>query len=563
MIILCTFFVRKIKGAIEITYYYELLKLIRDGKPINKWVCKALDRVPHYLTTYKYNRDYVTALINFIENNMYLQKGGNGKLVLQTEQKFWIEMLGFEHDDGRPVITDLAIILGAGSGKSTFLASLSLAVMLVGSHRGNDVLVFANSIRQAHELFRTSTEIVKDERSSLYEFYKRDLLEPIINKIRYTPTNSVLEIKAMDNRTADGVNVRMVVFDEFHAYTTNIIENVRKSTAPKRKETGYTIVYSSTNGQTRGAVFDDYMNKWQKILTGETDDDTIFPILYGLDNASEALDPSQYEKALPFIKDISSPDIILDMVTKAKGNPTAQAEILAKTFNIPQQEYNSLFTSDVLLNAQQNFEPIPHGSSIYVGYDLSAVDDLSAIVFAYRNPQGQFFITGHAFIPETTFNNRTSREQRERYAKFIAQGTLTLVKEPTVQGKTVFEYMQKYTKDNGYTISGVIGDNFYNREFRDAVSTNYGEDTLKQLRQTVKYLSEPLKNIKASLLSNNLFLDSDILIWNFANLRVKIDANNNIFPNKEKSSDKIDFVSATIGAVYGYLNEDDATAYEW
>ena len=116
-------------------YYYEVMKLIADGKPVSREVKLAMARVPHYIKTYKFNETYAAALISFIERNLYLQKGGEGLIKLQPEQKFWIEMLCFEYADGRPVITDLPIILGAGSGKSTFLAALAIAVMLIGSKK--------------------------------------------------------------------------------------------------------------------------------------------------------------------------------------------------------------------------------------------------------------------------------------------------------------------------------------------------------------------------------------------------------------------------------------------
>ena len=107
-------------------WYYEYLKLYRDGKPMSQWVIKALDRVPYYLSHYNYNERYPKRLISFMENSLYLQKGDTGsKMKLEIEQKFWIELLGFEYDDGRPVITDLGLIIGAGSGKSTFLRCLN------------------------------------------------------------------------------------------------------------------------------------------------------------------------------------------------------------------------------------------------------------------------------------------------------------------------------------------------------------------------------------------------------------------------------------------------------
>ena len=161
----------------------------------------------------------------------------------------------------------------------------------------------------------------------------------------------------MDNKTADGVNVRMAIFDEFHSYTTNVIENIRKSSAPKRKGTGFATVYISTNGVIRDSVFDSYFKRWERILDGEIEDYSTFPMIYQLDDLQESTDITMYEKAMPFVKSISDPQITYENFMKTKGNPVAQAEFLAKSFNIPQSQYNSLFTTQELeraINAAQS-----------------------------------------------------------------------------------------------------------------------------------------------------------------------------------------------------------------
>ena len=363
-------------------WYYEYLKLIRDGKPVSRETGLALDRIPQYLNRFEYDPTYPTKLIAFIESFIYLQKGStdNHPVQLTVEQKFWIELLGFDYPHThRQVITDIGLIIGAGSGKSTFMAALSIAVMMVGSHKGNDVLVMANSIKQAQETFRTASEMISDERSKLYLLRQKKLLYPVINKINYPVTNSNVQIKAMDPKTADGVNVRMAIFDEFHAYHVNIIENIRKSSAPKRLATGFTTWYISTNGQVRDDVFDSYYNRWEDILHGKVEDWSTFPIIYKLDDISETLDIKAYPKAMPFINEISDPKIVKDILLKAKGNPVAQAEILAKSFNIPQSEFNSLFTNDELKAANTLNIDDNNTSDVYIGFDLSSVNDLSTI----------------------------------------------------------------------------------------------------------------------------------------------------------------------------------------
>lgn len=546
-------------------WYYEYLKLIRDGKPVSVEVKQALDRIPEYLNRFDYNPAYPNAIIKFIESFIYLQKGDldeNKPMQLETEQKFWIELFGFVYKGtNQQVINDIGLILGAGSGKSTFMAALSLAVMIVGSYKGNDVIVLSNSVKQSHETFRTASEMTKDERSILYDLKKKDLLAPILGKIKYTPTNSQIEIRAMDNNTLDGTNVRLAIFDEFHSYHVNVIENVRKSSAPKRKKTGFTTVYISTNGQVRDAVFDEYYRRWEKILTGEIEDWTTFPMIYKMDDIEEVTKPELYEKAMPFVNSISDPRIIKSLLDKTQGNPVAQAEILAKSFNIPQSSFNALFTTEELEGTLEEMD-IEWGNEVTIGSDFSAVDDLTAISIMWRN--GQALRTKNfAFLPENTFQNKTTKEQRQYYAKFINEGSLTLMKGAEINQDEVYNWLDEYIQTHGLSVLGFAGDAYFSKAYQRNIERDYGENYYTKVRQNAMTLSAPLKTVKARIAGHEFQSDDELLLWSLNNLRVKIDANNNIYPNKQKAVDKIDPVLATIQAYIVWEQQDDNTGLMW
>lgn len=545
-------------------WFYEYLKLIRDGKPVSRETKLALDRIPQYLNRFDYKSEYPNKLIDFIQSFIYLQKGSteNHPMQLTVEQKFWIELLGFVYPGtNHQVITDVGLIIGAGSGKSTFMAALSIAVMMIGSHKGNDVLVMANSIKQAQETFRTASEMISDERSKLYLLRQKKLLYPVINRINYPVTNSNVQIKAMDPKTADGVNVRMAIFDEFHAYRVNIIENIRKSSAPKRLATGFTTWYISTNGQVRDDVFDSYYDRWEDILHGKIEDWSTFPIIYKLDDISEALDTSKYPKAMPFINEISDPNIVKNILLKAKGNPVAQAEILAKSFNIPQSEFNALFTNDELKSANTLSINDKSVDDVYIGFDLSSVNDLSTISIVKHVDKNWTAIT-HSFLPVDTFNNRCSVEQRQRYQVFIDNGWLELIPGGLIDEEYVYNWLVDYLNSHNLNPLGFAGDAYYSKNFKRYLADYFGESMVYTVRQNVANLSDPLKKTKSLIQSKRYWVKDKLLLWSLSNLRVKIDANGNVYPNKEKAVDKIDPVLATIQAywLYNKLTENETWA---
>lgn len=546
-------------------WYYEYLKLVRDGKPMSIEAKQALDRIPQYLNRFDYDETYPDALISFIESFIYLQKGDDEEshpLRLEVEQKFWLELFGFvDKETHRQIINDIGLILGAGSGKSTFMASVALAVMMVGSYTGNDVIVLSNSIKQSHETFRTASEMAGDERSVLGDLKKRELLKPILGRIKYSPTNSQIEIRAMDNNTLDGTNVRLAIFDEFHSYHVNVIENVRKSSAPKRKKTGFTTMYISTNGQVRDSVFDDYYKRWEKILSGEIEDWSTFPMIYKMDDVEEVTNPDLYEKAMPFVRSISDPMIIKSILDKTQGNPVAQAEILAKSFNIPQSSFNALFTTDELENTREEL-PVEWDNQVTIGSDFSEVQDLTAISFMWR--QGKY-LKSHcfAFLPEHTFEHGTTKAQRAQYVRLINEGSLRLVSGTAIDQEDVYKFVDEYLHENNLIPIGFVGDAFMSKAYQRKIREDYGEGMYTSVRQTPMLLSHPLKTIKARIAGGEYQSEDDLLLWSLNNLRVRVDANNNIFPNKDKAIDKIDPVLAIIQSYYLWELQDENVGLAW
>lgn len=441
------------------------------------------------------------------------------------------------------------------------MAALSLALMMVGSNNGNDILVFANTKEQAKELFTAAVSMIRDEKSALNKLKANKLLKPLRNDILWEPTTSKLSVRSMDNDTVDGTNLRAAIFDEFHSFRIDAIQNVRKSSLPKRiKSTGFVSVYISTNGTTRDSVFDLYYDRFERILHGEQEDWTSFPLIYKLDDISEARNPDMFEKAVPFIRDISDPSILTQQLNAAKGNPAAQAEILAKSFNLPQQEYNAYFTADNIKKAYDLMLE-PDDNEVYVGFDMASVNDLSSLAFVQKSGIG-FTVKTHSFIPKDTFDN-APRDKKAIYTRFAENNELTIVDTPTIDQDFVFDYMVEYIYSNNLVPAGFASDAYYSRQLRNNIKREFGDEMMHTVRANVKQTSEPAKNIKALVDSGNASINEELMAWALGNIRVKIDGAGNVYWNKAKAVDKIDPTWALLNAYWLIVNEDDKEWQGW
>jgi phage terminase large subunit-like protein len=86
-------------------------------------------------------------------------------------------------------------------------------------------------------------------------------------------------------------------------------------------------------------------------------------------------------------------------------------------------------------------------------------------------------------------------------------------------------------------------------------------DICHRVDQNVKTLSTPLKIYKAKLTAGKILFDDPVAAWNHANVNVKVDANNNIFPNKAKARDKIDVFAAQLDAFVCYEENKETLSY--
>ncbi|AOT27931.1 terminase large subunit [Leuconostoc phage CHB] len=264
---------------------------------------------------------------------------------------------------------------------------------------------------------------------------------------------------------------------------------------------------------------------------------------------------------MPFVRNISDPQIIKDMLAKTQGNPVAQAEILAKSFNIPQSSFNALFTTDEL-EATREIQDVEWGNEVTIGSDFSEVEDLTAISIMWRSGN-KLRTRNFAFLPENTFENKTSKAQRLMYVRLINEGSLILTKGSAIDQDEVYKWLDDYIQENRLMPIGFGGDAFFSKAYQRRVTQDYGEGMYTKIRQNVMSLSQPLKTVKARIAGGDFQSDDDLLLWALNNLRVKIDANNNIYPNKQKAVDKIDPVLATIQAYYVWELQDEDTGIAW
>lgn len=563
-------------------YFDKWAGMVDRGEvPVNHLVELAIKRVRRFKKQYIFRQKAADNRINFIENETSNTKGLDTPLRLALVQKVWLEVAwGFYHKvevtktdpetleeytdtEVRRLINQNAFIVSRGTGKTTMASALALVGLMIDGEYGADVQNLAYDRSQAGYLFDASVAMTTKKGTMLNFLREKDVLHKTKTGLRFNPTNSVMSIKTSDYESLDGTNAHYNLFDEIHTYDDDFIKVVNDGSSRKRKN--WITWYLSTNGTKRDRVFDRYFNIWVDILEGRIDDDSVMPWLYQLDSPDEIYDDTKWQKAMPMLGITVEKETIHQDIEMSKNDPVMQAELMAKTFNLPVNNYLAYFTNDETFGNKQEFkrDMFVGNSDRYaraiIGMDLSEVQDITSISFMIVDGDKRYFMN-KKYLPKNTVDN-LPKEMRDKYYSWAAKGNFTIHDHDFNDPDFIFKDLQEFMTENKI-LPLVIGYDARSaaelvRKFKEAYGNITPVDIDQVIKQTTPVLSQPLKVYKALIGAGKIIFDDPVSTFAHLNVMVKVDANGNIFPNKAKAKDKIDVFASQLDAFIAYENNKD------
>ena len=187
------------------------------------------------------------------------------------------------------------------------------------------------------------------------------------------------------------------------------------------------------------------------------------------------------------------------------------------------------------------------GRVCYGGLDLSSTTDITAfsLVFPPIDDEEEYIVLPYFWIPEDTLDLRVKRDHVP-YDVWQRQGYLQ-----TTEGNVVhYGYIEKFIEELGekFNIREIAFDRWGAVQMVQNLE-NMGF-TVVPFGQGFKDMSPPTKELMKLTLEKKLIHGGHpILRWNMDNVFIKTDPAGNIKADKEKSTEKIDGVIATIMAL--------------
>jgi phage terminase large subunit-like protein len=320
-------------------------------------------------------------------------KDAHRKLKLRPWQVDFIKALYQENKQGlRPVRTAI-LSMGRKNGKTQLAAALALA-HLCGpeSEARGEIYSCANDRFQASKIFAEMVALISHHpwlaaRTNIIRFRK---------EIEDFETGSTYQALSKEAKTKMGLNPSFVVYDELGQAGDRNLFDAMDSALGARKEPLMLVI--STQAADAFAPLSQLIDYGLKVNEGDIKDAGFHLTLYSAPDTADPWSKKTWKAANPALDDFLSLEHVQRMAKQAQRMPARENAFRNLVLNQRVAAETRFLTSPVWRACGQ--EPtIPQGARVYAGLDLGATKDLSALVIAWKDPDGQFHVKPWCWIP--------------------------------------------------------------------------------------------------------------------------------------------------------------------
>lgn len=450
----------------------------------------------------------------------------------------------FYRNTNERVCRNVYIEIARKNGKTAFGAGLALYGLIADGEAGAEVDLAANSKEQA----KISFEFAKKFSEAFNVEGKKPLIKAYRDGLRFDLTDSKMKVFASESATLDGYNASTYLLDEYHAAPTSELRDVLQSSQASREKPLGIII--TTAGFDLNSPCYQYRTMCTEVLSGLSNDDSLFALIYSLDDGDKWEDPSTWVKVAPNLGKTINPRFYKDSVKQVQNDPSAEVGIRTKTFNEWLGSSDVWIPDQYLMSAGHELEiseVVDEATSyVYGGIDLASTSDLTAVA-TLTDKDGILYVWVDYYIPEEG-NIRNS--DRQRYAEWVRGGYLV----KTAGNVTDYNYILRglLDKDELCNYQRIAYDPYNSTQF--VIKAEDHSLPMMPFSQTIGNFNKPTKELERLILSGKIkFYNNPITRYCFRNVVLRYDHNGNAKPDKSKASNKIDGVVAIIEALGVYL----------
>ena len=284
-----------------------------------------------------------------------------------------------------------------------------------------------------------------------------------------------------------------------------------------------------------------------EVLNDLKEDDSMFIAIYSLDVQDDWTSTDNWAKSNPNLDVTVTSKYIKEQIQSAINNPSEEVGVKTKTLNLWCDVADVWLPESYLVKASKEVKLEDfRGQNCYVGVDLSATSDLTAVSYMIEKDGIYYFKTDY-YLPEQALKDKPDREL---YKYWKQTGLLNI----TSGNVTDYDFITNDLVKARQTVNIIkIGYDKWNATQWAIHATELGLP-LEEYPQTMGNFNRPTKEMERLILSGKVVVDNnEITRWCFRNVELKSDHNGNVKPNKSIKAKKIDGTIAMIQALGMWL----------
>lgn len=532
-----------------------------DGTIVaSKWVRLACQRhiddlVDGHLRGIWFDEIDARRFIQFFEQFLSHTKGkwAGQPFILLPWQRFAVaSIFGWKKDDGSRRFSTFYCQVGRKNGKTQLLAGIGLALLDFDNEPAASVVFAATKRDQAKIAHDEATRMVKASSA----LKKRVTI--LRNNLTVKSTHSTAEPLSSDAKSLDGLSVSCGILDEFHAHKDADLLNVLKSATGAR--TNPLIAIITTAGFNIGGPCFQLMRSACDVLDGKATDDSLFPLIYTLDEDDDFTDPDVWIKSNPSI-DVSIPKTYLAKELQQAQNYGGSMLVNFRTKHMNEWVSSSAtwIPDNIVIKGNDKVEP-PSTQPCWGGLDLASVGDITALTLVWPNNLGGYIVRNWYWLPSDAVEKRIQSKGSHVYEQFQELDNVFVTEGNVTDYDSIRRFVTGYHIDNGvvkydesclatrYRIEAIAFDRFNSSQ----CVLNLAADGINVVPygQGFVSMSTPSKELERLMSESKIQHGGDpVLRWMFGNVVLSTDPSGNIKPNKEKSGEKIDGIVSLVMAI--------------
>jgi phage terminase large subunit-like protein len=506
-----------------------------------------------------FDRDEAGRAIRFFDNCTH-SKGlwAGQRFVLSDWQAFAVGCLfGWQRTTGGRRFRRSYLQVARKNGKTTLAAGVGLYGLIADREQGAEVYSAATKAEQAKLIWSEACEMVKRS-PKLARF-----LDINNGRVVMESTASFFGYIGSNHKRLDGLNPHIGLADELHQHPTRDVYDVLQTGMGARHQP---LMFSiTTAGHDRQSFCYSEYDIARNILDRTIDDDAFFVLIFELDEGDDWENESVYIKANPNLGVSVYADSLIEGRDKAKAQPTFESTFRRLRLN----EWTDSAVRWIRANDWQacaapfdlaDFEHVPAWAAL----DLASNTDLATMAIVWpidstverdaTDPAAAdlppaisttYFVHWLVWIPEDNMRQRVEHD-RVHYDVWQRQGHLTAtpgnVIDYGVIQRDIFAAFERFNiRCVGYDRWGAT------QLVQQLESENL---STAPVGQGFKTMTAPMREIDAAVVGERLRHNANpIAQWCAANTVATKDPADNIKPDKNKSSEKIDLIVALAMAI--------------